>query len=49
MAHLAMLGGLADVVETKAGVPLPETADELCHVAQDLKVDPAPPTSRACP
>jgi CHAT domain-containing protein len=30
-------GGLADVSHIKGQVPLPETADELCAVAQDLK------------
>ena len=32
-------GGLADVSHIKAQVPLPETADELCAVAQDVKAD----------
>ncbi len=34
-------GGLADVAEIRQQIPLPETADELCDVAQDLGVDPA--------
>ena len=32
-----MRGGLADVAYIKGQVPLPETADELCAVAQDMK------------
>jgi len=32
-------GGLADVSHVKGQVPLPETADELCTVAQDLKAE----------
>ena len=39
-ARVETLGGLANVAEIKAQVPLPETADELCVVAQDLKADP---------
>jgi CHAT domain-containing protein/tetratricopeptide (TPR) repeat protein len=34
-------GGLADVDDIRRWPPLPETADELCDVAQDLGVDPA--------
>jgi CHAT domain-containing protein/tetratricopeptide (TPR) repeat protein len=33
-------GGLADVADLRTWAPLPETADELCDVAQDLGVDP---------
>ncbi len=32
-------GGLADVDHIRIQVPLPETADELCAVARDLKAD----------
>ena len=32
-------GGLADVSHIKMQVPLPETADELCAVAQDVKAE----------
>jgi CHAT domain-containing protein len=32
-------GGLADVSHVKMQVPLPETADELCAVAQDVKAE----------
>lgn len=35
---LTQRGGLADVAEVRAQVPLPETADELCAVARDLMV-----------
>jgi tetratricopeptide (TPR) repeat protein/CHAT domain-containing protein len=34
-------GGLADVADIRSWAPLPETADELCDVAQNLGVDPA--------
>jgi CHAT domain-containing protein len=34
-------GGLADLPRLKAQVPLPETADELCAVAKELKADVA--------
>jgi CHAT domain-containing protein len=34
-------GGLADVADVRTWAPLPETADELCNVAQNLGVDPA--------
>jgi tetratricopeptide (TPR) repeat protein len=34
-------GGLADVTDIRSWAPLPETADELCDVAQNLGVDPA--------
>jgi len=33
-------GGLADLADLPTWAPLPETADELCDVAQDLGVDP---------
>ena len=33
-------GGLADASFIKLQVPLPETADELCAVAEDVKADP---------
>jgi tetratricopeptide (TPR) repeat protein/CHAT domain-containing protein len=33
-------GGLADVADLRSWAPLPETADELCDVAQNLGVDP---------
>ena len=33
--------GLADVALLKAQLPLPETRDELCAVARDLKADPS--------
>jgi CHAT domain-containing protein/tetratricopeptide (TPR) repeat protein len=32
-------GGLADLMHLKALAPLPETADELCDVAHDVKAD----------
>ena len=35
---LALRGGMADVVQIRMQVPLPETADELCAVARDLGV-----------
>jgi CHAT domain-containing protein/tetratricopeptide (TPR) repeat protein len=34
-------GGTADIGDIRKWVPLPETADELCDVADDLGVDPA--------
>jgi CHAT domain-containing protein/tetratricopeptide (TPR) repeat protein len=34
-------GNLVDVADLRSWVPLPETADELCEVAQNLGVDPA--------
>ena len=37
---LATPGGLADVSFLRVQVPLPETADELCAVARDLKASP---------
>ncbi len=39
VAPLAMRGGLSDAGLLKAQAPLPETADELCAVARDLKAD----------
>jgi CHAT domain-containing protein/tetratricopeptide (TPR) repeat protein len=39
VAHVAMRGALADVAALKVQAPLPETADELCLVAADLKAD----------
>jgi CHAT domain-containing protein len=38
-APIVMRAGLADVADIKGQVPLPETADELCAVAQDVKAD----------
>jgi CHAT domain-containing protein len=35
---LALRGGMADVVQIRMQVPLPETANELCAVAHDLGV-----------
>jgi CHAT domain-containing protein/tetratricopeptide (TPR) repeat protein len=37
---VAIRSGLADLAHLKAQTPLPETADELCAVARDLKADP---------
>jgi tetratricopeptide (TPR) repeat protein/CHAT domain-containing protein len=34
-------GGLTDIADLRTWVPLPETVDELCEVAQSLGVDPA--------
>jgi len=39
-SRLAARGGLADVAQVKMQVPLPETADELCAVARDVKAEP---------
>ena len=39
VARVETRGGLADLAHLKAQVPLPETADELCDVAQDAKAD----------
>ena len=36
---IAMIGGLADVTQIRSQVPLPETADEVCAVARDLRAD----------
>jgi CHAT domain-containing protein len=40
VARVATRGGLADVAHLKMQVPLPETADELCAVAEDVKAQP---------
>jgi CHAT domain-containing protein len=37
---VAKRSGLADLAHLKVQTPLPETADELCAVARDLKADP---------
>jgi CHAT domain-containing protein len=34
-----MRGGIVDVADIKMQIPLPETADELCAVARDIKAD----------
>jgi CHAT domain-containing protein/Tfp pilus assembly protein PilF len=39
VARVETRGGLADLAYLKALAPLPETADELCEVAQDVKAD----------
>lgn len=39
-ATLDMPNGLANVAQVRTQVPLPETADELCAVATDLKAEP---------
>jgi CHAT domain-containing protein len=39
VAPVEIRGGLANVVEIRTQTPLPETADELCAVARDLKAD----------
>ena len=41
VARVETRGGLADLAHLKALAPLPETADELCDVAQDVKADAA--------
>jgi hypothetical protein len=41
VARIETRGGLAVLSHLKARAPLPETADELCEVAQHLKVDVA--------
>ena len=38
-ARIATRAGLASIADIKVQVPLPETADELCAVAKDLKAD----------
>jgi CHAT domain-containing protein/tetratricopeptide (TPR) repeat protein len=38
IATVTQLGGLADVADIRLQSPLPETADELCAVAHDLRV-----------
>jgi CHAT domain-containing protein/tetratricopeptide (TPR) repeat protein len=40
VAGVEMRGGLVNVSHIKMQVPLPETADELCAVAQDVKAEP---------
>ena len=40
-ARVATRGGLVNLADIKAQVPLPETADELCAVAQGVKAEPA--------
>src|SRR5262245_58773861 len=39
VARVATRGALADVAAIKRQAPLPETADELCRVAVELKAD----------
>jgi CHAT domain-containing protein/Tfp pilus assembly protein PilF len=39
VAQVETRGGLADLSHIRAQVPLPETADELCAVAHDMKAD----------
>jgi len=39
VVRLEMRGGLADVSRIKRQIPLHETSDELCDVAQDVKAD----------
>jgi CHAT domain-containing protein/tetratricopeptide (TPR) repeat protein len=39
--HVDLRGGLADVSHISEQVPLPETADELCAVARDVKAEVA--------
>jgi CHAT domain-containing protein len=41
VAPLQTRGGLTNVGLLRAQVPLPETADELCAVARDLRADPS--------
>jgi Tfp pilus assembly protein PilF len=41
VARIETRGNVADLAQLKAQAPLPETADELCAVAQDLRVDAA--------
>jgi hypothetical protein len=38
-ARVATRGGLVNLADIKGQVPLPETADELCSVAQAVKAD----------
>jgi CHAT domain-containing protein len=40
-APVELRGGLANVADIRSQTPLPETADELCAVARDLKTDPS--------
>jgi CHAT domain-containing protein len=39
-ARALRIGGLANVADIKGQTPLPETADELCAVARDMKARP---------
>src|SRR5262249_45045542 len=39
VGRVEMRGGLASLAQLKAQAPLPETADELCAVALDVKAD----------
>ena len=39
VAPVEIRGGLANVADIRTQTPLPETADELCAVARDLKAD----------
>ena len=39
VAHVETRGGLADLSSIKRQLPLPETADELCAVARDVKAE----------
>jgi tetratricopeptide (TPR) repeat protein/CHAT domain-containing protein len=41
VARVATRGGLADLSHLKGQIPLPETTDELCDVAHDIKADVA--------
>lgn len=41
MVPMAMQGGLADLAHLRMQTPLPETADEICSVARDLRADVA--------
>jgi CHAT domain-containing protein/tetratricopeptide (TPR) repeat protein len=41
VARVETRGGLANLSQIKQQIPLPETADELCDVAQDVKADVA--------
>jgi CHAT domain-containing protein len=41
IAKVEIRGGLADLSQIRQQIPLPETADELCDVAQDVKADVA--------
>ena len=41
VAPVTTRGGFADVTNLKSQSPLPETAEELCAVARDLKVEPS--------
>jgi CHAT domain-containing protein len=41
VAPIATRSGIADIENIRLQAPLPETADELCAVADDLRADPA--------